>query len=270
VKTAPVIDIPLDDDPPYIPTNDSQVSDNSSSISSPSLADQAVEQVSSNVENKVQHDSNENKSFISESNSAKISEPDHQKQLQELKCQNEKLQSDLDRLRKHLISVEESYTEELITAEDREKELRNRLSFCEDHISQLEKQIRDDGLVRDLKSQVEKIRVERDTALSKSSLLDDEVQKLSTTNQRLQILLEQTTIENEKKMKEMEEKHQEEMEKEANKLIELTGRLKWQETKFKESVAALGAAGRLSQQIDVKDNFIRNLRDDGESYQFYI
>lgn len=60
--------------------------------------------------------------------------------------------------------------------------------------------------------------------------------------------------------------HQEELEKESSKLAEMTTRLKWQETKFQESVAALGAAGRLSQQIDVKDNFIRSLRDDGESF----
>lgn len=116
-----------------------------------------------------------------------------EQQLQQLKCQNEKLQSDLDRLRKHLISVEESYTEELITAEDREKELRNRLAFCENHISVLEKQIKDDGLVRDLKNQLENMRSERDSALTQSSHLDDQVQQLSTTNQRLQLLLEQTT-----------------------------------------------------------------------------
>ncbi len=46
----------------------------------------------------------------------------------------EKSAREVERLRAHLLQIEDSYTQEAIAAEEREKDLRNRLASCEEKI----------------------------------------------------------------------------------------------------------------------------------------
>ena len=186
-------------------------------------------------------------------------------EVERLRQGNLKLSQDLERLRNHLISIEDSYTEELIAAEEREKTLRDNLSSCQQQLQQLQLHYnpdRSNAELQELKAKIICLQTERDSARSQSSKLDDQLQSLSAMNERLQLILEQTTKDYEEKLSQLELKSRQELEKESVKLHELSARLKWQEEKFQESVAALGAAGRLSHQIDIKENYIRSLRDD--------
>merc|ERR1712203_830196 len=45
-----------------------------------------------------------------------------------------RLEQELDRLKKHLVSVEESYTQEAIESEERERELRKKLQTVEENL----------------------------------------------------------------------------------------------------------------------------------------
>lgn len=54
------------------------------------------------------------------------------------------------------------------------------------------------------------------------------------------------------------------MERETARGEDLQKRLKWQEERFAESVAALGAAGRLADQIDAKEQLILNLKEESK------
>lgn len=47
---------------------------------------------------------------------------------------DKRLETELERLRRHLLQVEQSYTEEALQAEEREKDLRNRLAAAEKKI----------------------------------------------------------------------------------------------------------------------------------------
>ena len=100
-------------------------------------------------------------------------------------------QSDLERLRNHLITIEESYTEELIAAQDREKSLRDQLAFCQIHIQNLEDQLRA-SVIDDLRTQLKKLKSERDTALVQVSKLDDSLQQVSAVKERTHLVLQQT------------------------------------------------------------------------------
>lgn len=103
-------------------------------------------------------------------------------------------QSELQRLRLHLLQVEESYTQELLLSEDREKELRTRLAHCEEQIQHLEHQLRrkvaNDGSpeAQDL---LQTARRERDRALAQVSQQEDQLHQLTASVQRLQLLLDQ-------------------------------------------------------------------------------
>ena len=56
--------------------------------------------------------------------------------MEELTERERKLAREVERLRTHLLQIEEGYTQEAIAAEEREKELRNRLAIAEDSAAQ--------------------------------------------------------------------------------------------------------------------------------------
>ena len=55
-------------------------------------------------------------------------------QIAKLQEKEAKLTREVERLRTHLLQIEEGYTQEAIAAEDREKELRNRLAAAEEKV----------------------------------------------------------------------------------------------------------------------------------------
>ncbi len=52
--------------------------------------------------------------------------------MSEVHTANRKMEREVARLRTHLIQIEDGYTQEALSAEEREKELRNRLSVAEE------------------------------------------------------------------------------------------------------------------------------------------
>ena len=58
-----------------------------------------------------------------------------------LKEKEQKLSRELDRLRSHLLQIEEGYTREALEAEEREKTLRNRLAHAEEQLSTTASQV---------------------------------------------------------------------------------------------------------------------------------
>ena len=73
-----------------------------------------------------------------------------------------------------------------------------------------------------------------------------------------------TVSEYTEKLHSLENKLQRELALERDRVDQLQRRLKWQEERFAESAAALGAAGRLADQIDLKESTIRSLKDDSK------
>ncbi len=53
-------------------------------------------------------------------------------QISRLEEREARLQREVERLRGHLLQIEEGYTQEALAAEEREKELRNRLAAAEE------------------------------------------------------------------------------------------------------------------------------------------
>ena len=111
-----------------------------------------------------------------------------QTHILELECQNAKLTQDLKRLKEHLINIEESYTQELLLAEDREKELRDKNVRL---LQQLEQQ-QSNNEANTLREKLASAIVDRDRALTEASTLDDRLQQASAHIERLQLVLEQT------------------------------------------------------------------------------
>lgn len=183
--------------------------------------------------------------------------------------------AELHRLRLHLIHVEEGYTEELLLAEQREKDLRTRLSHCEEKIQHLEHQLRRNSLQHGTPEELETVRQERDTALTRVSQQEDQIHQLSATVQRLQLLQDQRRrgqsasaytlthcfphTEWDDKVQEWEKR----VSAEKQRTSELEKRLKWQEERFAQSAEALAAAGRLTEQMDRTQRQVCSLQEEG-------
>lgn len=56
-------------------------------------------------------------------------------QLQHMRDKEQRLKLELERLRNHLLEVEDSYTREAVAAEDRETELRRRVAALEEKLA---------------------------------------------------------------------------------------------------------------------------------------
>lgn len=55
--------------------------------------------------------------------------------MQHLRDKEQRQQQELERLRNHLLEMEESYTREVVAAEDREAELRRRVAVLDERLA---------------------------------------------------------------------------------------------------------------------------------------
>ncbi|RWS28270.1 Thyroid receptor-interacting protein 11-like protein, partial [Leptotrombidium deliense] len=191
--------------------------------------------------------------------------------------ENEKLSAELERLRKHLVEIEENYTQELLVAAHRESEVTAQLNAAEELIDSLKKQLINDEKLEKLREQLKKVSSERDKALEEVSQLDDKLHKSTASISNLQLVIEQIQkglcvcsfsrvhyvfAENEWRMVQIEKQHDEVMVNQKAKTEELKRKLRWYEEKHLESKNALDAASRLAEQIDVKEATIKNLKSE--------
>ncbi|XP_071000416.1 thyroid receptor-interacting protein 11-like, partial [Oncorhynchus clarkii lewisi] len=119
-----------------------------------------------------------------------------QTELQHVKDREQRLKLELDRLRNHLLEIEESYTREVLAAEDREAELRKRVTLLDDRLatssSQVESTSHQASLqVESLQEQLSGTVRQRDEALTQLRAARDQVNQYAVSLSNLQMVLEQ-------------------------------------------------------------------------------
>ncbi|RWS04840.1 Thyroid receptor-interacting protein 11-like protein [Dinothrombium tinctorium] len=182
--------------------------------------------------------------------------------LLNLQSENEKLSSEVERLRKHLIEIEDGYTQEILLAVEREKQASEELNIAKRTIDNLNQQLKNNEELEKLKEKVNQITIERDKALNEASMLDDKLHRASASISNLQLVIEQIQKENEGKLQLQKKKYNEILAIENSKLDELRRKLKWHEEKHLETMKALEAASRLTEKIDEKEATIKTLKSE--------
>nr|CAD7447663.1 unnamed protein product [Timema bartmani] len=117
-------------------------------------------------------------------------------QKEEQREKESALLKELQRLRLHLVGVEEAYTQEALRAEEQLKELQGRLSLAEERIKNsstvyTSASIRANQQVETLQGQARLIAQHRDDIQQKLSAAEDQVHKHSAALRNLQAVLEQ-------------------------------------------------------------------------------
>ncbi|XP_055718433.1 thyroid receptor-interacting protein 11-like isoform X2 [Salvelinus fontinalis] len=188
-----------------------------------------------------------------------------QTELQHVKDREQRLKLELDRLRNHLLEIEDTYTREALAAEDREAELRRRVTLLDDRLatssSQVESTSHQASLqVESLQEQLSGTVRQRDEALTQLRAARDQVNQYAVSLSNLQVVIEQFQQE-EKAMYSSElDKYKREKDEWRRKAVNLEDRASALQINLDEANAALDSATRLTDQLDLMEEQLEELK----------
>uniref|UniRef100_A0A8C2ISR9 Thyroid hormone receptor interactor 11 n=1 Tax=Cyprinus carpio TaxID=7962 RepID=A0A8C2ISR9_CYPCA len=179
----------------------------------------------------------------------------HSEVLQHTQDKEQRLKQEVERLRNHLLEIEDSYTREALAAEDREGELRRRVALLEERLTSSSNAVESArwvcfSLLVNVKN------IETVVVFSVYSQVNQYAVSLSN----LQMVLEQFQQE-EKAMYSAElEKHKREKEEWRTKAENIQDQAAALQINLDEANAALESASRLTDQLDLKEEEIEDLK----------
>ncbi|XP_052007166.1 thyroid receptor-interacting protein 11 [Xyrauchen texanus] len=188
-----------------------------------------------------------------------------QSELQHTRDKEQRLKQELERLRNHLLEIEDSYTREALTAEDREGELRRRVTLLEERLASSSNAVESASQqaslqVESLQEQLNGVVRQRDEALIQLRAAQNQINQYAVSLSNLQMVLEQFQQE-EKAMYSAElEKHKREKAEWRKKAEYLEDKTAALQINLDEANAALESASRLTDQLDFKEEQIEDLK----------
>ncbi|NXP21211.1 TRIPB protein, partial [Scytalopus superciliaris] len=192
-----------------------------------------------------------------------------QNEVQHLHEKEQRLNQELERLRNHLLEMEDSYTREALAAEDREVKLRKKVLILEEKLVSSSTAVENAShqatlQVESLQEQLNLVSKQRDETVMQLTISQDQVKQYALSLANLQMVLEQFQQE-EKAMYSAElEKHQKQSAEWKKKAENLEEKVVSLQESLEEANAALDAASRLTEQLDIKEEQIEELKKEGE------
>ncbi|XP_010148624.1 PREDICTED: thyroid receptor-interacting protein 11, partial [Eurypyga helias] len=192
-----------------------------------------------------------------------------QSEIQHFREKEQRLNQELERLRNHLLEMEDSYTREALAAEDREVKLRKKVLVLEEKLvsssTAVENASHQASLqVESLQEQLNLVSKQRDETALQLTVSQEQVKQYALSLANLQMVLEQFQQE-EKAMYSAElEKHQNQTAEWRKKAESLEEKVVSLQESLGEANAALDAASRLTEQLDIKEEQIEELKKEGE------
>ncbi|XP_054017880.1 thyroid receptor-interacting protein 11 [Dryobates pubescens] len=192
-----------------------------------------------------------------------------QSEIQHLREKEQRLNQELERLRNHLLEMEDSYTREALAAEDREVKLRKKVVVLEEKLVSSSTAVENAShqatlQVESLQEQLNLVSKQRDETVLQLTISQDQVKQYALSLANLQMVLEQFQQE-EKAMYSAElEKHQKQTAEWRKKAESLEEKVASLQESLGEANAALDAASRLTEQLDIKEEQIEELKKEGE------
>ncbi|XP_059054457.1 thyroid receptor-interacting protein 11-like isoform X2 [Achroia grisella] len=182
---------------------------------------------------------------------------------------------ELERLRHHLVEMEETYTQELMTSEQKLTECQTRLNQVEERAKQTStvytsNSIRANQEVETLRNQIKLLEKQREEVQARLSEADDARIRSEAALTNLQVVLEQFQLDKERDIHTATEKirnKMEELKRENNGLRDEISRL---DHKLEESLAGLRAASRLGDQVETKTALINDLKEQVRTLQVSV
>ncbi|XP_052041190.1 thyroid receptor-interacting protein 11 isoform X3 [Apodemus sylvaticus] len=195
-----------------------------------------------------------------------------QNEVQRLRDKESRLNQELQRLRDHLLESEDSHTREALAAEDREAKLRKKVSVLEEKLVSSSNAMENAShqasvQVESLQEQLNMVSKQRDDTALQLSVSQEQVKQYALSLANLQMVLEHFQQE-EKAMYSAELEKQNHLLAEWKKKAEtLEGKVFSLQERLDEANAALDSASRLTEQLDLKEEQIEELKKQNELHQ---
>uniref|UniRef100_A0A672Q2C3 Thyroid receptor-interacting protein 11-like n=1 Tax=Sinocyclocheilus grahami TaxID=75366 RepID=A0A672Q2C3_SINGR len=195
-----------------------------------------------------------------------------QSELQHTRDKEQRLKQEVERLRNHLLEIEDSYTREALAAEDREGELRRRVALLEERLASSSNAVESASQqaslqVESLQEQLNGAIRQRDEALIQLRAAQDQVNQYAVSLSNLQMVLEQFQQEETAMYSAELEKHKREKEEWRTKAENLQDQAAALQINLNEANAALESASRLTDQLDLKEEQIEDLKKQVDARQ---
>lgn len=195
-----------------------------------------------------------------------------QNEVQHLRDKEQRLNQELERLRNHLLEMEDSYTREALAAEDRETELRKKVTVLEDRLLSSSTAVETAShqatmQVESLQEQLNLVSRQRDEFSLQFNMSQEQVKQYAMSLSNLQMVLEQFQQE-EKAMYTAElERHKKQNTEFRQKVEKLEDKVVALQERLDEANSALEAASRLTEHLDLKEEQIEELKHQGDLKQ---
>ncbi|GBP29635.1 Thyroid receptor-interacting protein 11 [Eumeta japonica] len=180
--------------------------------------------------------------------------------------EDENLKRELERLRQHLLEMEETHTQELMASEQKLTECQSRLQQVEERAKQTStvytsNSIRANQEVETLRNQIRLLEKQREEVQARLSEEENSRLRNEAALTNLQIVLEQFQQDKERDIHAATEKIRNRMEELKCQNLELYAEKGKLNAKLEESLAGLQAASRLGAQLETKTATINDLRE---------
>ncbi|ETE64344.1 Thyroid receptor-interacting protein 11, partial [Ophiophagus hannah] len=191
-----------------------------------------------------------------------------QNEVQYLREKEQRLNQELDRLRNHLLEREDTSTREALAAEDRESKLKKKVRDLEEKLQSSSTVVENVShqasmQVESLQEQLNLVTAQRDETVLQLTLSQDQVKQYAISLTNLQMVLEQFQRE-EKAMYSAElQKAQKQTAEWKKKAEQLEDKVVLLQERLDEANEALGSASRLTEQLDLKEEQIEELKRQG-------
>lgn len=210
---------------------------------------------------------NERSAALQENKARSQEAQDLRREVSSIIEKKKRVEGEVERLRNHLVQVEEGYTLELMEAEEREKELRKKVAGLEDN---LRVATHTSSEVTESASQVShQLTAALETAAGQRDKLSDQLATaqatLRTRNmelRNLQLALEGFQKQKENEVGMMEKTCEEKVAREQGIVSEVQEKLRINKQQLDRAQQGLEAAARLSEQLDKKSSTISNLKQE--------
>ncbi|GLH12312.1 Thyroid receptor-interacting protein 11, partial [Gryllus bimaculatus] len=184
-------------------------------------------------------------------------------------CQGKELalQREVERLRVHLVEIEDMYTQEALKSEERNKDLSSKLQQAEEMMKSSSTvyksaNIRANQQVETLQEQARLIAQQRDDVQLKLSAAEDQVGKHSAALRNLQAVLEQFQRDREREIEAARQSVYVKVEVAQRRHDELLNEISSLKMQLKEANEGLGAASRLGEELERKTEIVNRLKQE--------
>ncbi|KAK4321607.1 hypothetical protein Pmani_007599, partial [Petrolisthes manimaculis] len=197
---------------------------------------------------------------------------DQAKELSTVREREGRLSVECDRLRQHLVSVEETYTGEALKAEEREATLRSTLTKMEEkHTNHStfysNANQRASVQVETLQEEVRKMNAQRDDAVLRLHTAEEASHTSQQSLTTLQQVLQDFQKNQAREISEATERTRRQLEEEQARVTSLTSQLNAFKGQLNEAQGGLAAAGRLGEQLTKKEQMITALKAQVTSHE---